>query len=144
MTRTFSWIARRDDPDHAIVDGALARLAIGGSALCYTQQNIAEFWNVATRPVERNGFGLRIADVDLEVTAIEQGMVLLPDTEAVYHEWRRLLLTHSVSGVKVHDARLVAAMKVHRVRHLLTLNPDDFTRYTDIAVMHPASVTFNC
>jgi predicted nucleic acid-binding protein len=133
-------MARRDDPDHAIGDGALARLAVGGSALCYTHQNIAEFWNVATRPIDRNGFGLKIADVDLEVRAIEQGMVLLPDSDAIYHEWRRLVVTHSVSGVKVHDARLAAAMKIHGIKHLLTLNPDDFARYSDITVVHPGTV----
>ena len=43
-------IARRDDPDHAVVDTALARLAEAGAALYYTHQNIAEFWNVATGP----------------------------------------------------------------------------------------------
>jgi predicted nucleic acid-binding protein len=133
-------IARRDDPDHAIVDGALARLAVGGSVLCYTHQNIAEFWNVATRPIDRNGFGLKIADVDVEVRAIEQGMVLLPDSEAIYHEWRRLVVTYAVSGVKVHDARLAAAMKIHRITHLLTLNPADFARYDHIIVVHPGAV----
>ena len=43
-------ISRRDDPDHATVDTALARLAEAGAVLYYTHQNIAEFWNVATRP----------------------------------------------------------------------------------------------
>jgi predicted nucleic acid-binding protein len=68
---------------------------------------------------------------------------LLPDSEAIYHEWRRLVVTHSVSGVKVHDARLAAAMKVHGIEHLLTLNPDDFTRYTDITVVHPGTVAYS-
>ena len=131
------------DPDHSIVDGALAGLAVAGSALCYTHQNIAAFWNVATRPIDRNGFGLKIADVDLEVRAIEQGMVLLPDSEAIYHEWRRLVVTHSVSGVKVHDARLAAAMKVHGIKHLLTLNPDDFVRYADLTMVPPSMVAYS-
>jgi predicted nucleic acid-binding protein len=133
-------IARRDDPDHAIVDAALARLAEGGAVLYYTHQNIAEFWNVATRPVDRNGFGLTVAEVEQETRVIEKGMVLLPDSEAVYHEWRRLVLAHSVSGVQVHDARLAAAMRVHRVTHLLTLNPDDFKRYTHLTAVHPSGL----
>jgi hypothetical protein len=57
-------------------------------------------------------------------------MVLLAYKEAIYHEWRRLVLAHSVSGVQVHDARRAAAMSVHGVTHLLTLNPEDFKRYT--------------
>jgi hypothetical protein len=39
-------IARRGNPDHVIVDAALARLAGDGAILYYTLQNIAEFWNV--------------------------------------------------------------------------------------------------
>ena len=79
-------IARRDAPDHAIVEAALTRLAQGGAVLYYTHQNIAEFWNVATRPVEKNGFGLRVTDAERETRVIEKGMVLLADNEAIYHE----------------------------------------------------------
>lgn len=129
-------IARRDDPDHTTVDVALARLAEAGTVLYYTHQNIAEFWNVATRPADRNGFGLTPADADREIRAIEKGMVLLPDSEAIYHEWRRLVVVHAVSGVQVHDARLAAAMKTHAVTHLLTLNTDDFERYPHITAVH--------
>jgi len=133
-------IARRGDPDHGIVDAALARLAGDGAVLYYTLQNIAEFWNVATRPADRNGFGLTPADADREVQVIEKGMVLLPDREAIYHEWRRLVVGHAVSGVQVHDARLAAAMRVHGVTHLLTLNPGDFARYSGITAVHPSSL----
>jgi predicted nucleic acid-binding protein len=135
-------IARRDDPDHAIVDAALARLALSGAVLYYTHQNIAEFWNVATRPADRNGFGLTAADVDEEVRTIEKGMTLLADNESTYREWRQLVVAHSVLGVKVHDARLAAAMKVHGVTHLLTLNPDDFKRYPHVTAVHPGSLAY--
>ena len=52
-----------------------------------------------TRPVERNGLGLSIAETEREVRAIESGMSLLPDSEAVYREWRRIVVKYSVSGV---------------------------------------------
>ena len=136
-------IARRDAPDHAIVEAALTRLAQGGAVLYYTHQNIAEFWNVATRPVEKNGFGLRVTDAERETRVIEKGMVLLADNEAIYHEWRRLVFAHAVSGVQVHDARLAAAMSVHGVTHLLTLNPEDFKRYTHITTVHPGSLAYS-
>jgi predicted nucleic acid-binding protein len=136
-------ISRRDDPDHGIVDAALAKLAEAGAVLHYTHQNIAEFWNVATRPANRNGFGLTVADVERETRVIEQGMVLLPDSAAIYYEWRRLVFAHSVSGVKVHDARLAAAMKIHAITHLLTLNPDDFTRYAHVTAVHPGHLVYS-
>lgn len=71
---------------------------------------------------------------------IEGLLTLLPDTPAVYAEWKRIIVEHGVSGVKVHDARLIATMKTHGVSRLLTFDLDDFTRYTGIEVMHPKTV----
>ena len=130
-------ISRRSDPQHMLVDAALARLAGQGTTLFYAHQNIAELWNAMTRPVARNGLGLTVADADLVVQAIESGMSLLPDNEAVYREWRRIVVQYGVSGVQVHDARLAAAMYVHHVDHLLTLNVADFSRFTGLTAVHP-------
>ena len=105
--------------------------------LCYTLQNIAEFWNAMTRPTSRNGLGLSVAETEREVRAIETGMNLLPDTEPVYREWRRIVVKHRVSGVQVHDARLAAAMYVHGVSHILTLNTADFSRFDGLTALHP-------
>lgn len=133
-------ITRRSDPQHKMVDTALARLAEQGSVLYYTQQNIAELWNAMTRPVKRNGLGLSIAETEDEVRAIEAGMSLLPDSEAVYREWRRLVVTYGVAGVQVHDARLAAAMYVHGVNCILTLNVADFGRFDGLSAIHPGSI----
>ena len=130
-------ISRRSDPQHMLVDAALARLAGQGTTLFYAHQNIAELWNAMTRPIARNGLGLTVADADLVVQAIESGMSLLPDNEAVYREWRRIVVQYGVSGVQVHDARLAAAMYVHHVDHLLTLNVADFSRFTGLTAVHP-------
>jgi predicted nucleic acid-binding protein len=130
-------ISRRSDPEHMLVDTALARLAGQGTTLFYAHQNIAELWNAMTRPVARNGLGLTVADADRVVQAIESGMSLLPDNEAVYREWRRIVVQYGVSGVQVHDARLAAAMYVHHVNHLLTLNVADFSRFTGLTAVHP-------
>jgi predicted nucleic acid-binding protein len=105
--------------------------------LCYLSQNLIEFWNVCTRPAERNGFGLTIAEADAEARAIEQVFRLLPDTPAIHQEWRSLVITKKVAGAKIHDARLVAAMKVYGISHLLTFNVRDFQRYEEISVVDP-------
>lgn len=122
------------------MDTALAKLAKQDTVLHFTHQNIAEFWNALTRPIQRNGLGLTIAEAEAEVLAIEAGMTLLSDNEAVYREWRRIIVECSVSGVQVHDARLVAVMIVHRVSHILTLNVADFSRFSGISVLHPKAV----
>jgi len=132
-------VTKRADPQYKLIDSALAKLALEDTTLYYTHQNIAELWNVMTRPIARNGFGLTVADADHEVQVIESGMSLLPDSEATYQEWRRIIVKHNVAGVQVHDARLAAAMIVHGIRHVLTLNVTDFSRY-GIKAMHPTDV----
>jgi len=134
-------ITRRSDPHHQVVDNALASLAGQGTSLHFTHQNIAELWNAMTRPVTRNGFGLTVDEAEREVQAIEAGMSLLPDSEAVYREWRRIIVQYTVSGVQVHDARLAAAMYVHGVNHILTFNMTDFNRFDGLTALHPGSLS---
>jgi predicted nucleic acid-binding protein len=103
-------------------------------------QNCAEFWNVVTRPADRNGLGLTPTDANRLLHLIERLFPVLPDVPEIYAEWRRLVVTFSVSGVQVHDARLVAVMNVNRITHILTLNTADFGRYMseEIVPIHPA------
>jgi predicted nucleic acid-binding protein len=74
------------------------------------------------------------------MSRIEELCVVLRDPPELYDEWRQLVVRHAVSGKKAHDARLVAAMKVHRITHILTFNGADFSRYADIGVIEPQSV----
>ncbi len=133
------WV-QRTDVDYALVASALDSLSKRGTILCYTSQNLAEFWNACTRPADRNGFGLTPQETDRRARFIESNLQLLPDSLAIHQEWRRLLVAHNVSGVQVHDARLVAAMHVHGIKRILTFNERDFARYTDIEAIHPRSL----
>jgi predicted nucleic acid-binding protein len=133
-------MSRRSDPQHQLVDMALAQLVGQGTTLHYTHQNIAEVWNVMTRSVARNGFGLTVAEAEHEVRAIEAGMSLLPDSETVYREWRRIVVLYGVMGVQVHDARLAAAMYVHRVAYILTFNVTDFNRFSGLTAVYPGKL----
>jgi len=87
-----------------LVAAALARLAEQGTVLCYTHQNIAELWNTMTRPAERNGLGLSVAEAEREVLAIEAGMSLLPENEHVYREWGQIVrpCTFTASSISLH------------------------------------------
>jgi predicted nucleic acid-binding protein len=133
------WLQPRD-PVFAAIEASIAKLAFEGSVLCYTSQNLAEFWNVLTRPADRNGYGLTPAQADLQARQVERRFRLLVDDLAVHEEWRRLLVESGVSGVQVHDARLAAAMRVHGVLRILTLNKNDFARFDRIEAVHPGDV----
>ena len=94
-------------------------------------------WNALTRPITRNGFGLTSLEADRQARQIESTFLLLPDNPAVHEEWRKMLVDLEISGVQVHDARLVAAMRVHGLKRILTLNDRDFRRFFDIKAVLP-------
>jgi predicted nucleic acid-binding protein len=128
-----------DHPSHGLAVESVARLLSSGEAVYFTLQNMSEFWNVATRPTANNGLGFSVALALGELEKIERFLTVLPDSPAVYEEWKRLVFRHRVLGTKVHDAKLVATMNVHGVRRILTFNIEDFTRY-DIEAIHPVSL----
>ena len=122
-------ISKRDDPHHPVIARALKTLVGQGVRLCYTSQTLAEFWNASTRPLDKNGFGLSIADRDRLARVIERDFELLADSRETHERWRALLVEHNVQGVQVHDARLAASMYVHGIVQLLTINVRDFRRF---------------
>jgi len=134
------WL-KPDDHDYPLVVSAIEVILQRGAVLCYTSQNVAEFWNTCTRPLDRNGYGLSPQEADRRARLFEEKLQLLPDGLLVHREWRALLVTHNVSGVQVHDARLVAAMRVHGIRRILTFNEKDFARYPDIEALHPRAIS---
>lgn len=130
----------RAHPQHRQARDAITRFSKEGNRVCVTSQNLIELWTVSTRPVENNGLGLTPAQAERVVARVENSVFRLPDSDDVYPEWRRLVVTHGVSGKKAHDARLVAAMTVSGITHILTFNTDDFARYASIKVLHPAKL----
>lgn len=133
-------ISRQHDPQHEVIGSALMALESQRSALYYSLQSVAEFWNVCTRPADRNGYGLGIAETNRSVEAIERRMTYLPDNDRVYSIWRELVIANGVRGVQVHDARLAAIMQAYGLTRILTLNEPDFLRYADIQAVHPRQV----
>ena len=121
--------SRHEDPRYQIARKAVHKLEAGGYQLQTTLQNFVEFWNVSTRSANQNGFGRTPVETDDLLQDLEEAFPLLPDSPNVYPEWRQLVVKYNVSGVQVHDARLVATMLVHDVKHILTFNAQDFIRY---------------
>lgn len=130
----------RAHPSMRIARDSLRRLYEEGHELCVTPQNVAEFRNVCTRPMEVNGLGNGIPATDRIASRIENLFTVLPDSLDTFRRWRDLVVSHEVKGAKVHDTRLVAAMIVHRVDAILTFNSSDFARFPEIEVLDPARV----
>lgn len=145
-------LLRRQDAQHAqfqVADRAVIRLQDRNERLCVARQNLIEFRNVVSRPLDKNGLGLSPATADLELDEAEREFDVLAEDNLVYVVWRQLIAAKGVSGKQVHDARLVAFMLVYGVTHLLTFNGADFKRFetlpaelgTGIAVVRPADIS---
>ncbi|MEG4862795.1 hypothetical protein QUA97_05170 [Microcoleus sp. CZ3-B2] len=50
--------ADRSHPLYPVIRTAVKKLRQDGYKLQVASQNCVEFWNVVTRPIEKNGFGL--------------------------------------------------------------------------------------
>jgi predicted nucleic acid-binding protein len=124
--------------EHAV--RALTALIGAGETLVIPPQIVAEFWNVATRPRERNGIGLTPELASAELAQIESFFTVVGESADIYEKWKDLVRIHSVRGVQAHDARLVAAMKVYGISRILTFNGGDFNRYSEIEVLRPDAV----
>ena len=62
------------------------------------------------------------------------------ETSDVFQEWRRLLAEFDIPGRQIHDARLAAAVTVHRLDQVLTFDTKYFSRFPAINVADPAKV----
>src|ERR1019366_6199859 len=101
-------LLRSAQPQHPLCSQAtfaVAKLLRQKDSVFFCAQNIAEFWNVATRPADRNGLGFSHEEVLQEVSSIEKLLTLLPDIPAIYAAWKEIVSDHKVQGVRVYDAR---------------------------------------
>jgi predicted nucleic acid-binding protein len=71
---------------------------------------------------------------------VESSVFRLPDSDAVYAKWRRLVIAHGIHGKNAHDTRLVAAILVYRIKHILTFDVSDFARYPNVVVLDPITL----
>jgi predicted nucleic acid-binding protein len=136
-------LLRSAQPNHPLCSQAthaVSKLIRQQDAVFFCAQNIAEFWNVATRPADRNGLGLSPEEVQQEVSNIEKTLTPLPDVPAIYGAWKQIVAAHKVEGVRVYDARLAAIMSVYSIESVLTFNSLDFERFSNVRVIHPSSL----
>jgi predicted nucleic acid-binding protein len=139
-TNVLLRLVQRRHSHSALATHATNTLDARNETMLIAHQNIVEFWSVATRPFSANGLGFTIEDAEFELDGLKKLFRILPELP-VHEEWQRVVVKYRISGKSVHDARLVAAMIVHGVGEILTFNMQDFTRYTEIAVLDPVNVT---
>lgn len=80
-TNVLLRVARRGDPNYSLVRAALRTLRRHGESLCYTSQNLVEYWNVSTRPsTARGGLGLTTAETERRASLLVERFFTLLHT----------------------------------------------------------------
>jgi predicted nucleic acid-binding protein len=120
--------------EHPAVVSAVAALLENGEELFVAPQVLVEFWVVATRPLDANGFGWSIEKVRDEIGRLLDQFSLLPEIPALFEAWLRLVTDRQIIGKRAHDARLAALLTIHGIANILTFNTSDFKDFGIIAV----------
>jgi len=128
------------DPVQSLAEGAIENLRLIGESLSIFPQNLIEFCAVATRRRANNGLGLSPSQAESQLGALKAMFVVLEDKPEIFSRWERIVGLYQVTGKQAHDARIVAAMSVHGLTHLLTFNDRDFKRFTEITVVSPQDI----
>ncbi|MGC4086207.1 MAG: hypothetical protein QM736_29810 [Vicinamibacterales bacterium] len=77
-TNVLLRVADPGDPRHGAAVSAVSILIEAGEALWITPQIAAEFWCVATRPVQNNGLGMTSEETRDEISRLEGFFSVLP------------------------------------------------------------------
>jgi predicted nucleic acid-binding protein len=77
-------------PMHQVAVRALEVLLTTDEPLCLTIQNVAEFWNAATRPLSSNGLGYSHEKAKEEIDRLEGFFEILSESPASYAVWESL------------------------------------------------------
>lgn len=105
---------------HPVALRAMEKLLTGTEPFYIAIQNVAEFWNAATRPLVHNGLGMTVEQAAEEMKRLEGFFQILSESAASYAAWKSLLTTHRVLGAQV--------------------NVLDFSRFAGIEAIHPDQI----
>jgi predicted nucleic acid-binding protein len=101
----------------------------GGTTLYASGQIMREYLAVATRPADKNGLGLALAEALANVQAFRGRTTLLAEDSKVADRLLALATDCACGGKQIHDANIVATMLVHGIGTIVTINTGDFTRF---------------
>ena len=86
-------------------------------------------------------WGMTQQQADAEIAKLHRLYTVFPNSPEILPEWERLVQVHGSVGKQNHDAHIVAAMACHGISMILTLNPGDFLRYSQIQAIDTSRST---
>lgn len=128
------------DPHHGDCRRLLEAKNVAQFGLVTCAQVIIEYWVVATRPVEQNGFGLNTDEAAADIASFLEMCPCLPEPPDIVEPWSALVTRHRVLGKAAHDARIAALAITSGIHVLVTLNRSDFARFPEIQTILPSEL----
>jgi predicted nucleic acid-binding protein len=122
----------KDRPEHAEAVHFLEAGLRGELRLFTNGQVFREYLVVATRPLDKNGFGLSPQDALGNLKAFGTCIQLLDENQAVTRQLHKLVADYQLKGKRIHDANIVATMRENGLTQLKTYNQADFTAFDGI------------
>lgn len=126
-----------------VANKAITKIINDGNECVITAQIIIEFWVVATRPIDVNGLGWNTLQTKDYINDLLDNFRLIPETSTIFTTWLQIVTDYDIKGKRTHDIRLLAVMKSHNIRYLLTFNPKDFILIPNITIIHPEDLLVN-
>jgi predicted nucleic acid-binding protein len=114
-------------PFHSDATVAVASLRSAGKLQWISRQIIREYLSGMTRPSITPP--VPMSQLINNVLVFQNDFLLAEDGPPVTTELLQLLSQIPCGGKQVHDANIVATMRVHGIPNLLTNNPGDFARF---------------
>lgn len=135
---TNVWVARiiEDHVFHARALAKLNELTEKEELLCISGQIIRELISVCSlgRNLSRP---LTWDELRQQIDSLLAQTALLSETEASIRKLAELGANYKVIGKQIHDTNIVATMLTNGITRLVTFNPDDFKRFTEIEIIIP-------
>ena len=132
-TNILVYIANEDSDFHRKVVSGFKRTS-STYELWTSRQVLREYAVVMTRPdIMEKPLSLNevISDIEKWQTILQ----IADENEEVTKALLELIATHQVKGKRIHDANIVASMKVNSIARLWTMNVQDFQGITETEVI---------
>src|SRR5258708_39011669 len=106
------WV-KPDHNDYPVVVSVIDAILRRNDVLCYTSQNVGEFWNTCTRPLDRNGYALSPQETDRRRKNELENARVVPDRPAGPEKGGKIFVPECVALGQAHERR----RRPRRARH---------------------------
>lgn len=136
-TNLLVYAHRRDSAFHEKARKSISALAEGSAPWAIAWPCAHEFFAIATHPrIYKPASTIDQAIAQIDAWLQSPTLVLLAESETHWSVLREMLLHGDITGPAVHDARIAALCRQHRVSQLWTADRD-FSRFADLKTVNP-------